>query len=312
MATSAAKGKLVIPVILDTDIGTDIDDTWALAMLLRCPELDLRLVTTATGDTEYRARIVAGLLAAGGRSDVPIGIGIPTELPKSVPAQMRRAQLAYAEGIDLKAHEGSVLEDGVDALVRCVMTASERVTILTIGPLTNIASALAVEPSIATRARIVGMLGAVRNHGPFGDEPRPEYNVRVDIAACRSVIAADWEVTITPLDTCGWITLEGDRYAAIRDSDDPLLSEVIENYRTWSGSKGYRGFDHTSTALFDTAAVYLGYDESFLEIERLPISVEEDGRTTVAESGADLRVATGWKDRDAFTDHLLERLTGRG
>jgi hypothetical protein len=66
-----------IPVILDTDIGTDIDDTWALVMLLNSPELDLRLVVTETGDTTYRAKIVARMLEIAGRTDVPIGIGIP-------------------------------------------------------------------------------------------------------------------------------------------------------------------------------------------------------------------------------------------
>ena len=65
-----------IPVILDTDIGCDIDDTWALAMLLRSPELDLKLVVTDTGNTAYRARVAAKLLEIGGRTDVPVGVGI--------------------------------------------------------------------------------------------------------------------------------------------------------------------------------------------------------------------------------------------
>jgi len=65
-----------IPVILDTDIGTDIDDTWALALLLRCPELDVRLVVSDTGNTEYRAAIIARLLEVAGRTDIPVGIGI--------------------------------------------------------------------------------------------------------------------------------------------------------------------------------------------------------------------------------------------
>ena len=51
---------MAIPVILDTDIGLDVDDVWALVFLLRCPELDVKLITTATGDTRYRARLVAG------------------------------------------------------------------------------------------------------------------------------------------------------------------------------------------------------------------------------------------------------------
>ena len=66
-----------IPVILDTDIGGDIDDIWALALLLRCPELDLRLVVSATGDTEYRARLIARMLHIAGRCDIPVGVGLP-------------------------------------------------------------------------------------------------------------------------------------------------------------------------------------------------------------------------------------------
>ena len=68
-----------IPIILDTDIGVDVDDVWALAMMLRSPELDVRLITTATGDTVYAARIVARLLEIAGRTDIPIGIGIPLQ-----------------------------------------------------------------------------------------------------------------------------------------------------------------------------------------------------------------------------------------
>ncbi|MBC8270504.1 MAG: nucleoside hydrolase, partial [Gammaproteobacteria bacterium] len=53
---------MLTPVILDTDIGFDVDDVWALAFLLRCPELDIKLITTDTGDTHYSAKIVAKLL----------------------------------------------------------------------------------------------------------------------------------------------------------------------------------------------------------------------------------------------------------
>ncbi len=65
-----------IPVILDTDIGTDIDDTWALALLLRCPELDPKLILMETGDSTYRAKITAKLLAKAGRTAIPIGLGV--------------------------------------------------------------------------------------------------------------------------------------------------------------------------------------------------------------------------------------------
>ena len=65
-----------MPVIFDTDIGDDIDDTWALALLLRCPELDVKLVVGDYGKPVYRARLLARMLQTAGRPDIPIGIGV--------------------------------------------------------------------------------------------------------------------------------------------------------------------------------------------------------------------------------------------
>jgi inosine-uridine nucleoside N-ribohydrolase len=284
----------VIPTILDTDIGTDIDDTWALAMLSNTPELDLRLVTTATGDTTYRARIAAGILAAGGRSEVPIGIGVETDFRDDFPSKFQRPQSRYAETIDLGSHEGGVVSDGVGALIECIMQSPDPVTVITIGPLTNIAAALEREPAIAQRARVVGMLGSVRNAGPFGDDPASEYNVGFDVPACRAVFEAPWDVTITPLDTCGWITLEGDAHRSIRASEDRLLSDVMLNYSVWSDAIEHADFEEKSTTLFDTVAVYLAYDEELLEM--------------IVGYGRPVRVATSWRDQQAFGAHLLKRL----
>ena len=65
------------PVIFDTDICDDIDDTWALVLLLKCPEFDVKLITTTVGDTRAKAKVVAKLLEIADRTDIPIGIGVP-------------------------------------------------------------------------------------------------------------------------------------------------------------------------------------------------------------------------------------------
>src|SRR5438874_1874241 len=67
-----------IPVILDTDIGDDIDDTWAVAILLNTPTLDVKLIMTTNGAPHYRARIIAKLLTIANRTDIPIGLGAGT------------------------------------------------------------------------------------------------------------------------------------------------------------------------------------------------------------------------------------------
>lgn len=110
-------------VVIDTDIGGDIDDTWALAMLLGCPELDLRLVVTSGGDTTYRARVAAGILAAGGRDDVPLAIGPPTALPDPEPGieALPGPQVDFAGEVALDRYRGPLHDDGVTALIDCVM-----------------------------------------------------------------------------------------------------------------------------------------------------------------------------------------------
>ncbi len=294
----------MIPVILDTDIGTDIDDTWALAMLLRSPELDLRLVVSDTGDTHYRARLIAKMLESAGRTDVPVGVGIPLE-------QAEKPQAEWVADYQLSAYPGRVYEDGVGAIVDTVMSSPEPVTLIAIGPVVNIAAALQREPAIAERARFVGMHGSIRRGYDGRPQVDAEYNVVKYPHACQAVFAAPWEITITPLDTCALVRLEGERYRAVRDCDDPLIRALMENYRIWARHVSWaRGIDPdvSSSVLFDTVAVYLAFSEELLLVETLPVRVTDDGYTRVEPGARLVRCATEWKDLPAFTDLLVQRL----
>jgi len=295
-----------IPVILDTDIGSDIDDTWALVMMLKSPELDLKLVVTDTGDTTYRARIVARLLEIAGRTDIPIGIGIARpEAPSS--------QAPWVEGYELSSYPGTVYEDGVEAIVETIMGSPEPITLVCIGPVPNIKAALEREPRIAERARFVGMHGSIRRGYDGSPQPVAEYNVARDPEACRVVFAAPWDVTITPLDTCGIVRLMGEKYQAVRDCEDPLIQALIENYRIWARNSEWAkefDLDKESSVLFDTVAVYLAFSEELLVMEELGIRVTDDGRTLIDENAKRIRCATEWKDLAAFEDFLVHRLTG--
>ena len=102
-----------IPVILDTDIGDDIDDTWALILALKSPELDVKLVVTDFGNTEQRARLVARVLELAGRTDIPIGIGIKENDDPGPQAE-------WVKGYDLAKYPGRVHRDGVKALIDTV------------------------------------------------------------------------------------------------------------------------------------------------------------------------------------------------
>ncbi len=291
-----------IPVVLDTDIGTDIDDTWALALILRSPEVDLKLITTATGDTTYRAKIVARLLEAAGRTDIPIGIGLRQ-------SEETGPQEPWVRDYDLSSYPGCILSDGVGALIDAIMTSAQQVTLVAIGPLTNIGAALDREPLIAERARFVGMLGDLRHGLDSSILPTPEYNVRCDPSACQRVFEAPWSITMAPLDTCALVTLAGARYAAVRDCADPLTRAVVENYRIW-GRSFAAPVEERSSVLYDTVAVYLAFPQDLLAMERLRVRVTDDGLTLIDSAGREVSCARAWRDLSAFEDLVVARLSG--
>lgn len=297
-----------IPVILDTDIGDDIDDTWALLMLLRMPQLELKLAVGDYGNAIYRGRLLAKLLELTGRTDVPIGIGVDQ-------ADEPGGQSDWVGDYQLEDYPGTVHRDGVQALINTIKESSEPVTLLCIGPVPNIAEALRRDPSIADNARLVGMYGSVYVGYDGEPEPAAEWNVRVDPQSLQRVFAAPWDCTITPLDTCGLVRLSGNNYRQIYENEDPWLDALIENYEVWLPGASYMDpatdTSKISSTLFDTVAVYLAAEQDLVEMQDLPLRVTDDGYTVVDEiDGRIVHCATSWKDLPAFEKKLTEILVG--
>ena len=299
-----------LPLILDSDIGDDIDDTWALLMLLRSPELDVKLVVSDYGNAIYRCRLFAKLLELTGRSDIPIGMGLGQ-------VDEPGRQSAWIGDYELADYPGRVYEDGVQALIETVKGSPEPVTLMCIGPVPNIAEALRRDPSIAENARFIGMHGSVRVGYGGAAEPAAEWNVKVDAQSLQQVFAAPWDCTITPLDTCGLVRLKGEKYRKIATSDDPWIRALIDNYRVFLPLAPFiepgTHPDRNSTTLFDTVAIYLAYARDFVEMEDLPLRVTDDGHTVIdPEAGRNVHCAMRWKNLSAFEDALVDRLLGAG
>ncbi len=291
-----------VPVILDTDLGDDIDDTWALAALLASPEFDLKLITLAFDDTPKKTALVAKILQAMGRTDIPLGTGVKTS---NKPIN----QSAWLGDYALSSYPGKIHEDGVQALIAAIHASTVPVTICVIGPQTNIKAALERDPSIAKKARIVSMAGSVRVGYEGAPQPAPEWNVVADIAAARAVFVAPWEITYAPLDACGQIRLKGDPFRAVTTSETPLAKTVTANYDMWSNRKQYPG--DSSSTLFDTLAVYLLAQDLLCTMETVKLSIDDKGCTREDEKqGRPVRCAMKLKDPAAFGQWLVNKVTG--
>jgi len=309
-ALNAEKVQKAIPVIFDTDIGDDIDDTWALAVLLHCPELDIKLITTSTTNTLNKTRIVAKVLKAAGRTDIPIAAGIPM-------GDTKMYQSGWVKDFKLSSYPGHITCDGVDRLIDTVMNSPEPITLIAVGPLYNIAEALKREPKIAKKVNFVGMYGSI--YKGYGDSKKlaAEHNVITFPQASQKVFDAPWRsMTITPLDTCGIIRLKGEKYQKVLQSENPVAQAVIDSYRIWSKRPGYpassRGTPEIcSTILFDTVAIYLAMSDDLLKMEKLPICVNDEGYTVIQEGASMVNCAVEWKSLSGFEDWLVNRMLNK-
>lgn len=304
LSVIAAPPRPATPVILATDIGDDIDDTWALGFLLKCPELNLKLVATEYGKANYRAKLLAKFLQTTGHSNIPIAVGPDVE-PRGVGDLQK-----WVNDYDLKSYPGRVHADGVAAIVDVIMNSPEPVTVIAIGPMPNIAAALKREPRIATRSRVVGMDGSVRVGYDGSKTTCAEWNVKADAAAARQCFTAPWEMTITPLDTCGLVSIDGALYQRLLQSRDPVAAMVIENYRLWSAGKRDQDPSKRSSTLFDAVAVYLAVAQDFCRMENLGIRVTDDGMTVIDPQAKRINVAAAWTNMEAFKSLLVDRLCG--
>jgi inosine-uridine nucleoside N-ribohydrolase len=300
------------PVILDTDIGLDVDDIWALAYLLACKELDIKLITSCTGDTTYRAALVAKLLEVAGRTDIPIGVGLAGE------ASLKTHSRWLAD-YQLSDYPGNVYADGVNAMIETILHSEDMITLIAIGPLSNIAAALEGNPLIVENAKFVGMHGSLRT-GYLGiPKPMKEFNVVKDISACQKVFDAPWPKIITPLDTCGTTALKGQQYQQVAGSKSAVTKAVLENHHNWfeaaldwpAASELVTTMDPNaqSSILYDCVAVYLAFSEEGLGMEDLNIVIADDGKMLIDDTGNLVRCATQWLDDGPFYEHLTERLS---
>jgi len=293
-----------IPVILDTDIGLDIDDTWALGLLLKCPELDVKLITTSTGNTPLKTKLVAKFLEIVGRTDIPIGIG-PLENAK------KGWLYPWIKDYDISRYPGMVHENGTEVLCSTIMDSPEPLTLIAIGPLGTVAGALKINPNITENSRFVGMHGSIRIGYRGSNSPLREFNIKKNIKASKEVFQAPWEKTITPLDTCGNIVLTGALLERVMKCDNLIVRSIKENFEIWKKKiipKLFLTKKNETSVLFDTVAIYLGFSEELLNIEELKIEITDRGSTQISERGNLIRCATSWKDVQAFKNLLVDRL----
>ena len=263
---------------------------------------------TDYGNTVQRAKLLARFLERAGRSDIPVGIGIEENDDAG-------RQAAWVKGYDLTKYPGKVREDGVQALIDTIMKSPEPVTLISIGPLPNIAAALEREPRIAG-ARGSSACTAASARLRRQADARSRVERQGQRHSRPAALAAPWQEPSTPLDTCGLVRLSGSATRASAARAIPCCAGLVEAYGSGvaigTGARRTRSTSATkSSTLFDTVAVYLAISRDLVETETTGVRVTDEGMTVADPAARPLVWATEWRDLAGFEEWLTARLTGR-
>jgi purine nucleosidase len=308
-------------VLLDTDIGSDVDDALALGLLLASPEeLDLVAVTTVCGDTRLRARIAARLLGVAGRTRIEVCAGEETPI------------LRGPKRFGWFGHEGKALPEGPDAqlsdegaALRIVRAARETpdLELVAIGPLTNIARALALDPKLPARVAGLTVMGGHVRSVRLGDKELPhgiDYNLCSDPEATVAVLGAGFATTLVTAD----VTLQtwmGPADLERLEAAGPVARAIGSMLRVWTGvqkklfsswggpePRDFVAFLHdplTVQALIDPAPLHFETLQIIPTIERGVLRTLEGPADSKA--GSSMRVATR-VDANAAREAIVARL----
>ncbi len=285
------------PVLFDTDIGTDIDDAYALGLILQSPELKLVGVTTVSGDAVARARLAAKLLQVANRADVPVYAGTST-------ATQYMAQAEWSKGFTSAAlHESG----GVAFLREQINAHPGELTIIAVGELTNIAALLDSDPGIAKKIKALAIMGGAVRHGYDPAKPaEPEWNIRCNASAAQKVFTSGVPLLVAPLDSTANLKLAPEWRVKIFSHASPFNDALAALDFIWLHTNNWKG---TGPTLFDALPVALVARPGLVPVTPLHVEVDEKGMTLeVAGRPANAQVALT-SDTTAFMEYFTQQLT---
>jgi purine nucleosidase len=282
-------------VIIDTDIGDDVDDAFAVALALRSPEVQVLGITTTFGDTNTRAKLADRLLGEAGREDIPVAVGTPTQ------AAGQFTQRAYAEG----GHFARASHpQAVGFILEQIRRNPGQVTLVAIGPLVNVGALIDQDAaSFRKLKRVLVMGGSIeRGYGDLGySKPRgsePEWNIKNDIGSAQKLFDSGVPIFMMPLDSTQ-LKLDEIKRAVLFQTGTPITDALTLLYHEWG---------QETPTLFDAMTIAYILSPQLCPVKPLRIRVDDKGFTH-AEPGAPNAQVCLDSDSEAFFRFYIPRLT---
>lgn len=284
-------------VWIDTDIGDDIDDAFAVGLMVRSPEVRVLGISTAFGDTETRARLTDHFLKASGVAAIPVTAGVHTETNNMM------TQRIYAERSPERKHT-----DGVTAMLAAIREHPGQITLLAIGPLFNVGAAIDRDAATFRKVKRVVMMGGSIQRGYDGANgerkgPDAEWNILEDPKGAQKLFASGVPIFMMPLDSTQ-IHLEREQRDKLFAADTPLTDQITLLYHQWIMPSR----EHAPTpTLFDPVAATYIFRPDLCPAEPMRIAVDDKGFTHEVDGAPNAQVCLK-SDEGRFLSLLLGRL----
>ncbi|MCU1302723.1 MAG: hypothetical protein JWQ87_3007 [Candidatus Sulfotelmatobacter sp.] len=269
-------------VIIDTDPG--VDDALALLLAMRSPELKIEAITPVAGNVPLELTLPNALrmVEIAGRTDIPVAAGARAPLVR------RLVTAAYAHGenglggaVFPEPKTKPAKEPAAELIRQIVRKFPGEVTLLTIGPLTNIATALSTDPELAGMVRALVMMGGSLSGGNI--TPAAEFNIYVDPEAARVVFQSGIPITMVGLDVTRKTSLTEEHLRQLQGAQNPVSQAAATIARNAIEHNRERGFI-VGPNMHDSLAVAGFIDPSLLKLKEYYVDVETTGELTAGET----------------------------
>ncbi len=300
-------------VIIDTDLGTDIDDAMAISLAMKSSEIEIVGVTTVYGDSKYRAQLATRLISLGGCNfDVYAGIDKPLLGKRSIFMAGNEGEGAQ-EDLDYQFND----IHAVDFLIEEVMSNPGEITIVAIGPLTNLAVAMIKEPKFATNIKELIIMGGSVRLGANSLNPMiraEEHNIVCDPESAEIVLSSKANIYMVGLDVTMMLNIGAMEYKLLKGSDSKLNNLLGDMLADWMVFVK-KTFGDEKTYMHDPLALVCSFNKSFIKFEPMDIEVrytdkERTGQTIgKLNPNSNIKVALEVENKE-FIDFLFKRLLG--
>ena len=312
-------------LLIDTDIGSDIDDALALLLALHLDEVEIVGVTTVYGQVDVRARVAHRILwEAGVNTPVVSGLGTPMHSEMPIWHSGTEGQgLLSEEDLSVPLCDLGILEDAPGFIVEQVLSSPGEVLLVSLGPLTNLAAALEQEPRLASAARgLYFMGGGITYPGPvpaslqtdIACHARPSHNVRCDVAAARLVFESNIPITVLTNDVTTRIWWDGSPVQRLITAPSP--PEVVAVGKLMGVWLDYRskifGKPVTGTCPHDALTVAEAAGEHFVDYASGRMQVHRDATTSFVPDLTGHHRAGARLDVEGFIQWMSSRILGAG